>query len=328
MTEDELDLLASAYLDGEATSEEVAMVERDPQLLARVEELRTVSEQVGTPVSGPSAELKEQQLAAALSAFASASGTEADSGDVVDLTSRSRAGRSGGAKFSKPRQDAQVAGLPRRSIPSWLPAAAALLLLGGGGAWLFSQADGFGGDDLETASFDTDAGTDEAEDGAARSVQAAESSANAEMTESEEEEAMEDESAADAMEEDADTAADGADDSGGTDEESATAAAPAEDGEESADGDDGEGGLFPEEPVLSFAAVPSAGELPEDLPELRANLNTSLCGATVTVPDGQMIVGYLPIEIGTELAELFILVDDAGEQKVAVTSSSSCEPIQ
>ncbi|MBV9953592.1 MAG: zf-HC2 domain-containing protein [Acidimicrobiia bacterium] len=40
--------LASAYLDGEATPDERARVEADPQLLARVDELRAVAGAVGT----------------------------------------------------------------------------------------------------------------------------------------------------------------------------------------------------------------------------------------------------------------------------------------
>lgn len=42
-----LDELVSAYLDDEATADEVARVESDPRLLARVDELRTVSLAVG-----------------------------------------------------------------------------------------------------------------------------------------------------------------------------------------------------------------------------------------------------------------------------------------
>ena len=68
MTEEERDQLASAFLDGEATSEEVALVERDADLQARVERLRQVSSLLGAPVT-VSSEAKERHLAAALAQF-------------------------------------------------------------------------------------------------------------------------------------------------------------------------------------------------------------------------------------------------------------------
>jgi hypothetical protein len=50
---DALDELASAYLDGEATPDEVARVDSDPELLARVAALRAVGEAVGEPTVPP-----------------------------------------------------------------------------------------------------------------------------------------------------------------------------------------------------------------------------------------------------------------------------------
>lgn len=66
MTPQELDELASAYLDGEATAEEAALVESDPNLQARVEELRIVRELVAAPVEVPSDEVRDQMIAQAL----------------------------------------------------------------------------------------------------------------------------------------------------------------------------------------------------------------------------------------------------------------------
>ena len=66
MTPQELDELASAYLDGEATAEETALVESDPRLQARVEELRTASDLVAAPVDAPSDEVRDQMIAQAL----------------------------------------------------------------------------------------------------------------------------------------------------------------------------------------------------------------------------------------------------------------------
>ncbi|WP_420434225.1 anti-sigma factor family protein [Candidatus Poriferisocius sp.] len=66
MTPQDLDELASAYLDGEATAEEAALVESDPRLQDLVEELRAVRDLVATPVDLPSDEVRDQMIAQAL----------------------------------------------------------------------------------------------------------------------------------------------------------------------------------------------------------------------------------------------------------------------
>ena len=60
------DELVSAYLDGEATPAEIAEVEGDDALLARVEELRAVRDEVAAPVPSLSAEQHDQLISAAL----------------------------------------------------------------------------------------------------------------------------------------------------------------------------------------------------------------------------------------------------------------------
>ncbi|MGH9118827.1 MAG: zf-HC2 domain-containing protein, partial [Acidimicrobiales bacterium] len=56
---DDLDELVSAYLDGEATPEESARVDADPELQARVAGLRAVAAAVAGPFAPPSAEARE-----------------------------------------------------------------------------------------------------------------------------------------------------------------------------------------------------------------------------------------------------------------------------
>ena len=60
------DELVSAYLDGEATPAEVAEVEGDDVLLARVEQLRAVRDAVAAPVPPMSAEQRDRMISAAL----------------------------------------------------------------------------------------------------------------------------------------------------------------------------------------------------------------------------------------------------------------------
>ena len=62
------DELVSAYLDGEATEAERALVESDPALRARVETFRGVSSAVATPPPMPDAAAREAAIAAALGA--------------------------------------------------------------------------------------------------------------------------------------------------------------------------------------------------------------------------------------------------------------------
>ena len=66
MTPQDLDELASAYLDGEATAEEAALVESDPRLQDLVEELRAVRNLVAAPVNPPTDEVRDQMIAQAL----------------------------------------------------------------------------------------------------------------------------------------------------------------------------------------------------------------------------------------------------------------------
>ena len=66
LTPEELDELASAYLDGEATAEERAMVEADPDLLARAEQLRHAAAEVASPVAEAG---REEIIAQALEAL-------------------------------------------------------------------------------------------------------------------------------------------------------------------------------------------------------------------------------------------------------------------
>ena len=66
MTPEALDELASAYLDGETTAEETALVESDPRLQALVDEFREVKALVTAPVELPDDEMQDQMIAQAL----------------------------------------------------------------------------------------------------------------------------------------------------------------------------------------------------------------------------------------------------------------------
>lgn len=65
---DDLTILASAYLDGAATADERARVEADPELLREVERLRRVRAVLGD-AEPPAISMRERHLAAALDAW-------------------------------------------------------------------------------------------------------------------------------------------------------------------------------------------------------------------------------------------------------------------
>ena len=62
----EQDELASAYIDGEVSADERAMVDADPALLARVAELRSVRETLAEPTASPTEAERDAVISAAL----------------------------------------------------------------------------------------------------------------------------------------------------------------------------------------------------------------------------------------------------------------------
>jgi hypothetical protein len=88
-----LDELVSAYLDGEATVDEVARVEQSAELTARAATLRAVRDAVGAPVGAPPDGHRDQAVAAALRASSTAANVtslsvrQARSARVVRLAS-------------------------------------------------------------------------------------------------------------------------------------------------------------------------------------------------------------------------------------------------
>lgn len=197
---EEFDDLASAYVDGEATAEEIARVESDPELLALVEEFRLLTTSTSA-LPKPDSAQRESHIAAALAAFdAETAGREtaAASPTVTSLTER-RA---------------------KKGVPGWMLNAAAVLVVVGGVGFAITQLPD-SGDETATEAVDAEAMADEAGDissaapnaaaGSAESTAALqaggvdEDAADAAMADADdagvamEEEAMEDE---EAMEED------------------------------------------------------------------------------------------------------------------------------
>lgn len=341
MTDDELDLLASSFLDGEATPDEVAVIERDPALLARVEELRVAQSAVRGPVPPPSMRLKEDQLAAALAAFDASDrrttvmaadepttvsiDEDDDATAVVDLRAR---------RDQRDQRQAEAAGRMR-----WLSAVAGVLVFAAGAVFLVSQVDG--GDDSEFAgdvpAADT-AATESAEAQLAPADDAAADSAEAEMATADDadesaiaSEAMEADAEEDFALEESEEAAD--------DEEADSAAAGS-----SADADDAseptirefaEEGFFGDEPVATYGTIPTSDELLADLNLPWRNPESAMCAEQADLPDGAVIIGHLPIEIPadddetgsvTRVVEALYLTVDR-ESQVILVEPDTCQVI-
>jgi hypothetical protein len=124
---DDLTLLASAYLDGDVTADERALVESDPQLLGEVERLRSVRIMLAD-TEPASISLREQHLANALDAW-----------DTVMATAADRTP----TPFGERRR--------RRSNRILLGAAAAIMVVFAGGIALQTFT---GGESSDEASFD------------------------------------------------------------------------------------------------------------------------------------------------------------------------------
>ena len=137
---DDLTLLASAYLDDDVTSDERARVQADPELLAEVDRLRAVRA-VLADVGVASIARREEHLAAALNAWDRLPESERN-GSRRDATPLGidAAAVAGAASVSAPTP---IAARRRTRSPRWLMGAAAalVLVLAGGVALQLSSAD-------------------------------------------------------------------------------------------------------------------------------------------------------------------------------------------
>ncbi len=134
---DDTTLLASAYLDDEATADERALVETSPEALAAVTEFGTVRTVLGATAPEASLSEREAHLAAALGVWERMSDLErageATPSDGVDAAAA--------AAVTTPLNDARRNRSDRRkrsgagAVPQWaLGAAAALVMVAGVGA--------------------------------------------------------------------------------------------------------------------------------------------------------------------------------------------------
>lgn len=155
----DIEMLASAYLDGEVTADERAQVESNNVLLAEVERLRQVRAVLGATTEPPAISVRESHLAAALDVWDRMPETER-SGEVAPSAGMNAAAA---AAISTPAPTSLAARRDRRSSggsTKWLMGAAAgLAVIAGAGIVL----QGLGADDDDSAadSFEAEAPAEE-----------------------------------------------------------------------------------------------------------------------------------------------------------------------
>lgn len=139
---DDLELLASAYLDGDVTPDERGRVEADPELVAEVERLRVVRA-VLADAEPPALSMRERHLAAALDAWDRLPESER-TGTVRDRTP---------AGLVTPPPPTPLAARRQARQRTWMLAAAAglVVVLGGGIVVSSLLGGGDGSDDTDTA---------------------------------------------------------------------------------------------------------------------------------------------------------------------------------
>ena len=338
MTNEELDLLASTYVDGQATPEEMALVERDPELGRRVEELRAMANLLQVQPT-PSAN-KEAHLAAALAAFGSSErrmvvqpiggddqgaptvdGRPPMEHEPVDQT----AAADGVIDLTSRRQERNA------SRMRWLSAAAAVMVLSFGAVFLAGQMNS-ADDSFEAAVDAANESDDAADDSAAAFDEAVEGDFDDAMADDAAESTAADSAqvqaaplaetdAAEDAEEDLATGAD----SDAAEEEAADEAEPI--GPPTIE-DLPASGFFPDEPVVFYANVPSSDDMINDLSLRWRDPNGSSCSQTVELPDNAEVIAYLPVEVtnpdaSTEVVEALYLVEGA-DTRIVLAAQEDC----
>ncbi len=134
------DLLASLYLDGEATDDQIALIESSPRLLSLVAEFRSIADAVGELPSF-SEELQAAQMRSAVDLFMAA--RLIDGPEVAAPIDETANVRSLADRRANRRTTAR--------LPAWLSAAAATVVLIGGVGFALSQRSSSTSDDTDAA---------------------------------------------------------------------------------------------------------------------------------------------------------------------------------
>ncbi|MCP4228079.1 MAG: hypothetical protein GY773_32425 [Actinomycetia bacterium] len=313
MTND-FDALVSAYIDGQATPEEVALIEGDPVLRAEAEALAVVIDRVAYELPVPPPGLRQAQIGTALAAFdqlAPVSEEAPPAGAVLGDLATHRAGR---RRTALPQH--------RGGVPAWLGAAAAMLVAVAGIGWVVQagDSDDESADTFASADQDESTESESAADGEAmNTTEAMAEQSQAVAAEADAMEAATDDDASDAAPES---------DTSGRDQSSTTSV---------------EGGFFPDEDAktrndarLNLTAPPTEAVLADLTAGPLLDPALSLCGPYVDVGPGQSLIGMVPISIGDQQGEILVYEStDDSERSLLIVESDvvdggqpTCGPLE
>ncbi len=321
------DELASAFVDGEATADEIILIENDPTSAERIAQFNTVTSAVSAPITPPPAAIRAAHLAAAMAEF-----EENKSIDLTTSASPATAGSSAEPASNKPAEpviDLTAARESRAASPAkaersnrWLMSAAAALLVVGGIGFASSRLGG--SDDADIAA--DFAGADDAgdEETSASNAEGATEALQAEAMGESDDEAMEDDAMEEesAMEESAGSGAMEDEEAMEEGEESADVAAADADTEESSDPN--RSSVFVEAPLVAAFEATTINELFEQATLLEPlPLEESLCAADLAIVDGY----WVPVEsIDGEIGELIVQISPDGEA-IPILVDAACTVI-
>lgn len=305
------DLLASLYLDGEATEDERSQVEADPALMARVEAFQAIAADLSNVAPPP--DLGRMQISAALDLFDQQHAPAAAPETTPPVSP------AGVTSLAERRERKQSKG-----IPSWLGVAAAgALVVGGLG---FASTLGGGDDDAST----TDAAMESSEElsasAASRVQDEATATTAADSAESfASDDAMEESDEMDAMEEETaseDAAAPEADstDEDSADEESADDAAAGDDAGEDAS-EVAETGPSPV-PLDGLEADTAAGYLALLSDQPLQPIDNSPCAGSPLVDGLFGVDSFIPVVFDGVVSSLLV---QEGVPSTAVIVGPTCE---
>lgn len=339
MTND-FDELASAYVDGQATDAEMARVEADPELMAKVAELQAIAEGVARPIGPVDEMLKRRQLGAALAAFddlaahpgarmemVTAGANDADPSTIA----QPEVSRAAPVEDLAQRRADRATG--RNGMPRWLGVAAALLAVAGGIGFV-SQLSNGSDDDTSSAEVALDTESEGEDDASAPELaRSQESTSETEAGQATTTAAL---AASDTAGDATSDAAEQSDDEAMEDEDAAETAPAAAEGD---DGSGSTGGLFPDAAVIEearqlYSAVPGDTELATLRDGLVLDPSLSRCATEGVLDDGRKVLGFVPVSIESSKnggdadmidGEVFFVEGDDGS---TVLVDAACVPLR
>lgn len=304
------DLLASLYLDGEATAEQRAQVERDPELLARVEMFRSMATDLSDVTPPP--DLARMQIGAALDLFDE---------QVVQTTTPVEQSVPTAVTSLADRRQAKRS----RGIPTWLGAAAALALVVGGlgfasSALVDNESDDTAAMDASTEEIDPSSRTN---DGAASSAAAPEAEMLSGDDDAMDDSAMDDDAMDDSAMEDDSADGDDAMDDSAMEDDAMEEGASEDSGESDSDDSTEVDAATDLSPIpLDDLEASSAAEYYEQLLDQPLQpIADSPCAASPLVEGLFGVDSFLPVVFNGELGSL--LVQD-GVASTAVIVGPAC----